>query len=92
MPRQNRIKSCKSDHCWLVAQDFSAYCKIHLKMIQSKAFILIQDMRTRLGPRWPDFVNMMRSKADPEDPEQLFVEEFQKILSFFKIKLSATQL
>jgi len=41
MPRQNRIKSCRSDNCWLVAQDFSVYCKIHLKMIQSKAFVLM---------------------------------------------------
>ena len=41
MPRPTRIKSCKNDHCWLVAQDFSAYCKIHLKMVQSKAFVLI---------------------------------------------------
>lgn len=41
MPRQTRIKSCKTDHCWLVAQDFSVFCKIHLKMVQSKAFILM---------------------------------------------------
>ena len=41
MPRQTRIKSCKYDHCGHVAQDFSVYCKIHIKMMQSKAFLLM---------------------------------------------------
>lgn len=50
MARPTRIKSCKSDHCWHTAQDFSPYCKIHLKMIQSKAFLLMSDMKQRLGP------------------------------------------
>lgn len=67
MPRPTRIKSCKNDHCWLVAQDFSAYCKIHLKMVQSKAFVLIQDIKTRLRTKWDDFITMLQIKADRED-------------------------
>ncbi len=69
MPRQTRIKSCKSDHCWQVAQDFSPYCKIHLKMMQSKAFMLMQDMKQRLKSKWNDFINMLRSKAEVDDQD-----------------------
>ena len=67
MPRPTRIKSCKNDHCWLVAPEFSNYCKIHHKMVQSKAFVLIQDIKTRLTTRWDDFIDMLRMKADKED-------------------------
>ena len=67
MPRQTRIKSCASDHCWHMAQDFSIYCKIHLKMNQSKALILLQDLKTRLRSRWDDFIKMLKSKAEPDD-------------------------
>ena len=41
MARPTRIKACTSDHCWHTAQDFSAYCKIHLKMAQAKAYLLM---------------------------------------------------
>ena len=77
------------DHCWQVAQDFSAFCKIHLKMMQSKAFMLMQDMKQRLkGQKWNDFIGMLRSKAEPDDPDQIFVDDFVQTLLFFKIKLS----
>lgn len=88
-PRPTRIKSCKSDHCWHVAQDFAAYCQIHLRMMQSRAFALMRDMRRRLGGRrWDDFVAMLREKADPADPEQLFVDDFLGLLTRFEINLS----
>ena len=92
MPRQTRIKSCKSDHCWQVAQDFTAFCKIHLRMTQSKAFMLMQDIKTRLSTKWNDLVGMLRTKADPDDMEQVFVDDFQNALLFYRIKLSANQL
>ena len=70
MPRQTRIKSCKYNHCWHVAQDFSVFCKIHLKMMQSKAFLLMQDIKLRMGTiKWNDFITMLQAKGDPEDPE-----------------------
>ena len=52
MPRQIRIKSCKANQCWHVAQDFVPYCKIHLKMQQHQAFTLMKEMRKRIGDRW----------------------------------------
>lgn len=93
MPRQTRIKSCKYSHCWHIAQDFSVFCKIHLKMMQSKAFLLIQDMKQRMGAgKWRDFIAMLKVKSDPDDVEQIFFDEFVSTLCYFNIKLSQTQL
>ena len=91
-PRPTRIKSCKTDHCWLGAQDFSVYCKIHLKMMQSKAFVLMQDLQARLKTKWKDFTDMLRMKAEKEDGDQIFIDDFQSVLSYFRIKLSPSQL
>ena len=35
---------------------------------------------------------MLRSKAEPDDPDQIFVDDFVQTLLFFKIKLSKSQL
>ena len=69
MARPTRIKSCKCDHCWHVAQDYSVFCKIHLKMMQAKALTLIQDIKKRLGSKWSDFISILKSKANPDDRE-----------------------
>lgn len=93
MARPTRIKSCKSDHCWHTAQDFSVFCKIHLKMSQAKAFLLIQEIRKRLGSaKWVDFTAELKKKADKDDDEQVFVDDFVQICTKFKIKLSQRQL
>ena len=93
MARPTRIKSCKSDHCWHVAQDFSVYCKIHQKMTQAKAFLLIQAMRKRLGSaKWAEMLAEFQRKADKDDNEQVFVDDFSTILKKFKIKVSQSQL
>ena len=62
-------------------------------MMQSKAFLLIQDIKLRLGSsKWREFVSMLRAKSDPDDAEQIFVDEFNSTLHYFKIKLSEAQL
>ena len=46
-------------------------------------------MKLRLGSsKWKDFVAMLHSKADVDDPEQIFVDDFTATLRYFKINLS----
>ena len=59
-------------------------------MVQSKAFELIQDMKERLKTRWDDFIAMLKQKSDPDDPEQVFVDDFKAILNQFRLKLSTS--
>lgn len=59
MPRQTRIKSCKADFCWHVPQDFSVFCKIHLKMSQQKAFTILKDLKKKLRSRWANFTSTL---------------------------------
>ena len=92
MPKPTRIKSCKKDHCWLVAQDFSIYCKLHLKMVQSKGLALIQDLKVRLKDNWDNFIAMLRLKADSDDKEQVFMHDFKATLKFFRVKLTESQI
>ena len=50
-------------------------------------------MRKRLGSaKWADLIAEFKRKADRDDNEQVFVEEFAAILKKFKIKVSQSQL
>lgn len=52
----------------------------------------MQDLKTRLRTRWSDFIRLLRSKADPDDADQVFVDDFISCLLYFKIKLNQGQL
>ena len=61
--------------------------------MQSKAFLLMQDIKLRMGTnKWNDFITMLRAKGDPDDPEQLFVDDFVDTLRYYRLKLSKSQL
>ena len=62
-------------------------------MAQSKAFLLMNDVKTRMGAaKWAALIDKIRQSADPDDPEQLFVDDFVTILNNFKVKVSKEQL
>lgn len=61
-------------------------------MVQSKAFILIQDIKKRLKTLWEDFIVMLRMKADQDDQEQVFMDDFKATLDYFHLSLSESQL
>ena len=45
-------------------------------------------MKQRLKSKWSDFIGMLRSKAEVDDQDQIFVDDFVSTLLFYKIKLS----
>ena len=58
-------------------------------MTQAKAFILIQEMKKRLGnSKWANMISELKRKADRDDNEQVFVDDFAEVLRKFKVKVN----
>ena len=45
-------------------------------MMQSEAFVLMSDLKNRLKNKWKDFTDMLRMKAEKDDADQIFIDEF----------------
>ena len=55
------------------------------------AFQLMKTMRKRVGEKWPKFLATLTSKAEADDRDQIFLDDFVAICLKFKLKLSDKQ-
>lgn len=85
--RKDRQKNCKYTACWQETLGLNNYCALHTKMEQDECGRIFEKIFRQANGEWEHFISKLKKGSDPEDPNLIFVENFEKVLKRFRINL-----